>query len=97
MEGTKNFSKFLEDMSKGVRCCCSSCCSSAYMFIKKSTLSEENFNAYAKILITHILCIRTTSEAYLEPSRTATMELYYKKKPSAIFSKTLYPRFSTGL
>ena len=49
-----------------------------------------------RILIAHILYRRTTPEAYLETSRTSTMELFYKKKPSAIFSKTLYPRCSTG-
>ena len=38
------------------------------MFIKKSSPSEETFNADAKILITHILCTRATPEAYLEPS-----------------------------
>ena len=32
-----------------------SCCLSAYIFTKKRTPSEENFNNYAKILITPIL------------------------------------------
>ena len=32
-----------------------SCCSSAYIFIKKKTPSKENFNNYAKILITLVL------------------------------------------
>ena len=32
-----------------------SCCNSAYIFTKKRTPSEENFNNYAKILITPIL------------------------------------------
>ena len=44
-----------------------SCCSSAYMFTKKRTLSEENFNNYTKIRITPILFRGTTREGYLEP------------------------------
>ena len=41
--------------------------SSAYLFTKKRTPSEENFNNYAKILITPILNRGTTREAYIEP------------------------------
>ena len=66
------------------------------MFTKKSTPSARNFNVYTKILITRIMYTRTTPEAYLEPSRTSTMEDFSKKKPLVTFSKTLYPRFSTG-
>ena len=54
MKGTKRFCKLLEDTSKGVH---------FYIFTKKSTPSKENFNIYAKLLITHILCTRTTPEA----------------------------------
>ena len=92
MEDTKNFCKFLEDISKGVWFYKFA----ALLFTKKSTPSEENFNGYAKILITRILYRRKTPDAYLEPSRASTVELFCKEKPSAIFSKTLYPRCSTG-
>ena len=53
-------------------------CSSAYIFTKKRTPSEENFNNYAKILITPVLNGGTTGEAYLESSRTSVMKLFYK-------------------
>ena len=53
----------------------SACCSSAYIFTKKR---DGNFNSYAKILLTPILHGGTTREAYLEPSLTCTMELFYK-------------------
>ena len=56
-----------------------SCCSSAYIFTKKRTPSEENFNNYAKILITPLVYRGTTREAYLEPSRTSAMELFLQK------------------
>ena len=93
MEDTKIFCKFLEDISKRVRFYNPP---SAYIFTKRSTPSEENFNDYAKILITPILYKRTTTEAYLEPGRTSTMELFLQKKPSAAFSKMLYRRCLTG-
>ena len=35
---------------------------------KKNIPSEENFNGFVKVLITHILYRKTTTEAYLEPS-----------------------------
>ena len=54
------------------------CCSSAYIFTKKRTPSEEKFSHYAKILITLILYRRTTLEAYLEPSRRSTMKHFCK-------------------
>ena len=45
-----------------------SCCSSAYIFTKKRTPSEENFNNYTKILITPILYRGTThNNNNLEP------------------------------
>ena len=47
-----------------------SCCISAYIFTTKRTPSEENFNNYAKILITPIIPILyrgKTREAYSEP------------------------------
>ena len=52
----------------------------AYIFAKKRAPSEENFNNYAKILITPILHRGTTWETYLEPVfGTSAMELFYKK------------------
>ena len=42
----------------------------------QNTFGQLLQNAHAKILITHILYRRTTPEAYLEPSRTSTMELF---------------------
>ena len=52
----------------------------ANIFAKKRTPSEENFNNYAKILITPILHRGTTWETYLEPVfGTSAMELFYKK------------------
>ena len=95
MEDMKNFCKFLEDVSKGVRFYKAVAFQPMYL-LKKSIPSEENFNGHAKILITHILHRRITPEAYLEPSRTSTIELFCKKKPSASFSKTFHPRCSTG-
>ena len=41
--------------------------SSAYPFTKTRTPSEENFNNYAKILITPILYRGKTRETYIEP------------------------------
>ena len=52
MEDTKIFCKFLEVISKRVRFYKPP---SAYIFTKRNTPSEENFNDYAKILITPIL------------------------------------------
>ena len=52
----------------------------AYIFAKKRTPLEKNFNIYAKILKKPILHRGTTWEAYLEPVfRTSAMELFYKK------------------
>ena len=57
----------MEDISKGVRFYKAAALQfSLYIFTKKNTPSEENFHGYAKILITHILCRRTTPETYLE-------------------------------
>ena len=71
-----------------------------------STASGEIFNDYDKILITPILanlsCIHIpgevfqSSEAYLEPSGTSTMQRFCKSKSAAILSKTLYPGCLTG-
>ena len=47
-------------------------------YLLKKELLQENFNNYAKILATPILYGGTTWEAYLEPSRTSAMELFYK-------------------
>ena len=98
MKGTNYFCKLVEDISKGVRLfrLFRLCCSSAYMFTIKCTPSKENFNDYAKIPVAPILYRKTTPGTYLEPSHTSTMELFCKKKPSAIFSKALYPRLLTG-
>ena len=78
-------SKSLEDISKGVRFYNAFALQPIYI-LKKSIYSKENFNGHAKIIITHILYRRTTPEAYLEPSRTSTMEFFCKKKQSAVFS-----------
>ena len=65
-----------------------SCCLSAYIFTKKRTPSEENFNNYAKILITPILYRGTTREAYLELSRNLQWSFFtkavnnFRKNPS---------------
>ena len=40
-----------------------SCCSSAYIFTRKRTPSEENFNNYTEILITPMLYRGTTRTA----------------------------------
>ena len=77
-----------------------SCCSSAYMFTKKRTLSEENFNNYTKIRITPILFRGRTREAYLEPVKHLQRSFFTKiingLKPLTIFAKTLHPRCLTG-
>ena len=95
MESTKNFCKFLEDISKGVRFCKAAALQSIDL-LKRAFLLYKNFNVHAKILITRILYRRRTPEAYLEPSRTSTMKPFCKKKPLAIFSKTVHPKCSTG-
>ena len=53
-EGTESFNELLKRYKCMSLVLCS-CCSSAYIFIKKRTTSEGNFNNYAKILITPIL------------------------------------------
>ena len=77
-----------------------SCCLSAYIFTKKRTPSEENFNNYAKILITPILYRGTTREAYLEPVKHLQWRFFTKivngLKPLTIIAKTLHPRCFTG-
>ena len=55
MKGTKNFCKFIEDISKGVRFYEAAALQPICLLKKKNSPSEENFNDYAKILITHIL------------------------------------------
>ena len=80
MEGTKNFGKFLEDISKGIP------------FYKAAALQPIYL---LKRAITYILYKRPTPEAHLEPSPTSMMKLFCKKNPSAIFSKTFYPKCST--
>ena len=74
--------KFLEDINKGVWFYKVPVLQPKYL-LKKNIYSEKKFNGHAKILITQTLYRRTTTEAYLEPNRTSTMELFYKKKPSA--------------
>ena len=77
-----------------------SCCSSAYIFTKKTTPSEKNFNNYSKILISPIQYRRTTREAYLEPAKHPQWSFFTKifnvLKPLTIFAKTLHPRCLTG-
>ena len=77
-----------------------SCCNSAYIFIKKRTPSKENFNNYAKILITLVLYRGTTREAYLEPAAHLQWSFFTKiisgLKPLTIFAKMLHPRCLTG-
>ena len=66
--------------------------SSAYIFTKKRTPSEENFNNYARILITSMLYRGTTLEAYLEHSHRSTMEAVqptYLLKTGLLQRKTL--------
>ena len=81
MERTKNFCKFLEDISTGVQ------------FYKAAALDtpEENCNHYAKILITHTQYRRANPEVYLEPSCTSMMERSCKKKLHQFFQKRLIP------
>ena len=74
-----------------------SCCSSAYIFTKKRTPTEEKINNYAKILITPILYRGASLEAYLEPSRRSAMEHFCQRlKAVNNFAKTLHPRCLTG-
>ena len=89
MEGTNFFCKCLEYISKRVRFYKAATLRSI-MFTKRSISSEENFNGHAKILITHILYRNTTPEAYLEPSRPSTMELFLQK--DANFFKNFPPQ-----
>ena len=84
MEGTKNYWNLLEDISKGIRFYKAAALQPIYL-LKKSTPSKENFNDYAKIQSAPTLYRRTTPEAYLEPNRTSTIELFCKKKTSSIF------------
>ena len=67
----------LKDISKWIQFYEASAVQPTYL-LKRELLQRKNFNNYAKILVTPILHRGTTREAYLEPSQTSAMELFYK-------------------
>ena len=78
---------FLKDIGKLVQFYKAAAVQSTYLL--KRGLSEENFNNYARILITPILYREIILEACLEPSRRSTMEAV---QPTYLLKRRLLQR-----
>ena len=88
MKGTKNFGKFLEDISKGVRFYKATALQPRYLLkrallLKKILFMLNSNNPYTVYKSNSRGVFRTQSHIY--------EGAFLQRKPSVIFSKTLYP------